>query len=307
MNTEKITLKTFKSEFLPLQVELGNKIWEKFSYGFYSSLEQLEASYQGDGFDPELKLYSFNEGELIGFVTAKVIGEKNGILTADIAFPHVKDLDETVTDVLYNEIISKLKEKGVQRITARAGNGRRNTLELVEKYGFEHVRDQVHLTWLKVSDINIADLDELEDIKEFDFDRDIDIVSEFFSKQFNMAVENARTNFESIRDMDKNYLLSHVTVQQDGKIIGRGFLQQLSIKDKQNKIARLSPIIAVNTDKLDENAVRKGIFRYMVNICKEKGIENLNISFVGVPREKTISYKFLNSEFYTISIYQKDI
>ncbi|MFX1512928.1 MAG: hypothetical protein ACFFCQ_10105 [Promethearchaeota archaeon] len=297
-------IKSYQRAFLEQQVELGKEIWNKYSYGFYSQLKELKKLYSAPDFDPETRLYAFRGERLVGFITAKIIGEIEGVKVADLDFPHVKDGHEELIDILMNQLFDVLRSKGVTKVQSRAGPERRNTLELVRKFDYKYNRDQAYILWLKVSQIDLSKYPKPIDVIPFDFDRDKNQFIELVTKYFNISSKEAKENLEFIRTVDEERVVAHVVVRENDKIVAHGLARQRTETDVKLNITRSGVIIALGEK---QDIYRQKIFRFFMEACLRREIDNFIFGFVGVPSTETEKYGFISPPFLPISFYEKEL
>ena len=103
-------IKTFQESFLPRQVEIGNAVLSTWLAAQQTPLDRLQQIYSQDDFDPETKFYALKDGEVVGFIPAKLTGED----VANLEFPIVLNDHEGATEPLMDYALEALKNKGVQ-------------------------------------------------------------------------------------------------------------------------------------------------------------------------------------------------
>ena len=79
-------LKTYSPSYLEKQYEIGNHRLTQWLGARQTPVERLKKIYSQPDFDPETKYYALADGEVIGFMTAKIRNPDSSSLEANLEF-----------------------------------------------------------------------------------------------------------------------------------------------------------------------------------------------------------------------------
>ncbi len=258
------TIKQYQEEFIEDQFKVGSEVVKDWKYFGQTPVEQLKEAYSRDDFDPETRLYCFKDDQLVGFLTA-AINETEEERFGFLRLPFVLDDHKDAENLLFNEIIEVFKKKSIKRIRAQASEHWGNALELVERWNFEKKEDSFSVYIANLKDTKI-DKDDTLEVQSFDYEKDVEPMVEIFKKEYGYTEEAAKQNFETIKNFDK--VIAHLIVRKDDNIIGRA----LSYLTDDSKLA-------INGYMYGEDEVKKALFAVIVEKCKEKDVEKLQMFF----------------------------
>ncbi|MBU7016243.1 MAG: GNAT family N-acetyltransferase [Theionarchaea archaeon] len=255
------TIKSYQEEFLNEQARIGGEVTKNWKSFGQTPADQLKQAYAQPGFDAETRLYCFKEGELVGFLTSKVLEKGKASLEFPMVLPDHKEAEQ----LLFDEILKVLRKKGVKTVETRVSEGWGNTVEMAQKWGYTFSEETAIIY---VTDIGTQDIEKmpgLEEITNYDHDKDFEQMIDIFVKNFQMTPENARINFENIENAGDK-VAAHLVIRKGGKIIGRA----LALRHDDPTRAYMGAVYVT-----EENQ-RKLLLTRILTICKEKGITKLD-------------------------------
>ncbi len=212
------TIKPYDESYIEKQVEIGTTFANRWiSYG-QSNVERVKENYARDTFDPETRLYCFKGEEMVGYIGANIVEvdvEEEKIKRAQTRLAFVLPGHEGAFDLLYDQLLTVLKEKEVDEIETPQTVLNDNYYELAEKLGFSKTR--------QAGDIFLCDLSKMipfeTDHKIVDYNHETD--AEQVKSQLNAAYPNLEgENLENyVNRMANNDNLESYRVIKDGEEI----------------------------------------------------------------------------------------
>lgn len=271
-------IKTYQEKFIEDQVRIGTEVSKNWLLFGQTPVDRLKEAYSQPDFDPETRLYCFKGEEMVGFLTSRVIPEKEeGKTIATLSPPLVLEGHEEAFGLLLSEGVKILQIKGAEIIRFFANDSWGESAKVPEKHGFEFKRDTAYLVSQKLDNISTTEVK--EDVLLYDKERDLDELVAIFVKELGMTEEQAIQNFEVI-DTAEN-ILGHFVIRKDNKITARTYAQI----DPELNVAYVGYIYATE-DKFREELVSK-----IVNECKEKEVSELKSFLFGGMMEKLKDYE----------------
>ncbi len=271
-------IKTYQEKFIEDQVRIGTEVSKNWLLFGQTPVDRLKEAYSQPDFDPETRLYCFKGEEMVGFLTSRVIPEKEeGKTIATLSPPLVLEGHEEAFGLLLSEGVKILQIKGAEIIRFFANDSWGESAKVPEKHGFEFKRDTAYLVSQKLDNISTTEVK--EDVLLYDKERDLDELVAIFVKELGMTEEQAIQNFEVI-DTAEN-ILGHFVIRKDNKITARTYAQI----DPELNVAYVGYIYATE-DKFREELVSK-----IVNECKEKEVFELKSFLFGGMMEKLKDYE----------------
>jgi len=203
---------------------------------------------------------------------------------------------EEASDLMMEQMMKTLKEKGVEVIHTRVSDGWLGTNELSKKWNYNYKEDAYISFKIELKDFTAPDAKKIE-VVEYDHEKDVEKMVKIFIEEFNMPEEQARANFELINN-NKDDVLTHLLVKEGEGIIGR--LLALNIDEERD--VRLGNIYAKNED------VKKSLLAKAIAIGKEKGKETLFSTAFGEIEPKVKELKGLGFEEHcVVTIHERDL
>ena len=291
------TIKSYQEEFLNEQARIGGEVTKNWKSFAQTPADQLTQAYAQPDFDAETRLYCFKDGELVGFLTSKVL-EKG---KASLEFPLVLQSHKEAEQLLFDEILKVLRKKGVKTVETRVSEGWGNTVEMAQKWGYTFAGEMAIIYTIDVDTQDIKKMPGQEEITTYDHDKDFEQMVDIFVKNFNMTPEHARINFENIENAGDK-VAAHLVIRKEGKIIGRA----LALRHDDPTKAYLGVIYVTKENQ------RKLLLTKILAICKEKGITKLdaviNRDLFHLKDQLITLYESLGfTRMGTISFYEKEI
>ena len=291
------TIRSYQEEFLEEQERIGKEVTKNWKSFAQTPADQLKQVYSQLGFDAETRLYCFKDGELVGFLTSKV--EENG--KASLEFPMVLPDHKEAEQLLFDEVLKVLRKKGVKTVETRVSEGWGTTVDMAQKWGYTFAEELAIAYSGDMNTLDILDVPGLEEINDYDHDKDFEQMVDIFIKNFQMTPEQARANFEALENAGDK-VLAHVVIRKEGKIIGRAMAL------RQDDPAKAF----MGTVYVTEENQRKLLLTKILTICIEKGITRLDglISrdLFHIKDELMSLYESLGCvQMTTLSFYKKEI
>jgi hypothetical protein len=265
-------IKKYEEGFIEEQVKVGTEAIKYWQYFGQTQAEQLKEAYSREDFDPETRLYCFKDDKMVGFLTARVV-EREDSKFGFLRLPFVLPGHEDVSELLFDEIVEVFKKKDVNNIRAEGADVWGNTLDLIKKWGFKEKETSFYTYELLLKDLKEFEYDESLEVVDFDYDKDLDQMVKVFMDEFGYTEEQAKQNFETIKNFDGVY--AHLVVKEDDKISGRALAYLTD-----------DPKLAINGYGYGEAHVQKALQKAIFEKSKEKEVERMQMFFN--PRNETI-------------------
>lgn len=184
------SIRSYQEGYINRQVEIGNEVITNWKYQRQSNKKLIEELYSQDDFDPETRLYAFDNDSMVGFLPAKV-EENDGKKIALYEFPIVLPHHEKAAHKLIKKSFEVLKDKEVDIIRARVSPHWGNTQEYAEQYGFEYNQPTLATAQFDPSSIDTTSLRKYDHIVEMDYDNEkhVSAFKESFVQRFPMRYE----------------------------------------------------------------------------------------------------------------------
>ena len=149
-------IKAYDPSYIEQQVNLVWHVSGSWRHEYQTSVESVTNAYNSDKFDPSTRFYAFDGEKMVGYVTSAIAEDKEKGRYGTLRFPIAVNNDEEITDSLYQKVVDRFKELGIDRIRSFAGEGMGNTVELAEKFGFTQASLNFKRSKIKVSELNIS-------------------------------------------------------------------------------------------------------------------------------------------------------
>ncbi|MBU7033183.1 MAG: GNAT family N-acetyltransferase [Theionarchaea archaeon] len=259
----------YQDGFIDDQERVGKEVTRTWTFFFQTPAEQLYQLYSQPDFDRETRHYCFKDNELVGFLTSKV--GKDDTSKASLEFPLVLPGHEPCESLLFERALEVLRRKGVRIVSTRVSDQWGKTLEMAEKWGYSFSEVVSVVYGMDVDTASIEDLPDSEDIVPYDHEKDFDQMVDIFVNNFNMTLEEARANFESL-EKSGDQVIAHLVIREDGKIVARALVLRSEDDPAQARTGAFY---------VTEENQRKQLLLKLIKICKEAGISMLATSLFG--------------------------
>jgi hypothetical protein len=288
-------IKTYQESFLEDQVKVGTEASKEWQLFGQTNLERLKEAYSQPDFDPETRLYCFKGEELVGFITSAILPEKeDGKTIANLNPPLFLEGHNKAKELLITKTVDTLKSKGANVIRTFANDTWTGYREIAEKMEFTKIRDTAYLVGLKVSTIGIST--DTTGVLDYDKDRDLEELVQIFIKELGMTEEQALQNFEVIENSEE--MIGHFVIRDGKKIVARTYVA------KNTDL----PEIYVGYIYAVEDKYRNQLISKAVEVCKEKGIDDLRALLFGGMVAKLGEYEQLGfTKISESSMYEKEV
>lgn len=274
------TFDTYRDGYIDAQFEIGSLKYDMWRMGGQTRKQQLEATYSAPEFDPETRFYAFHEGKMVAFLTSS---EKDADKKeAYFEFPYYLPGHKAVIDPLVQYSFEKLRAKGFKTLITRAGPYWGNTKRLADHYGFFFVSDIARAGIIELDEFDERNLVEPKGVIPYNYERDIDELSEIFSKKFQVPIETMKQNLSRFKDLkvggsvknpwdQKLTLISNVVARLGGKLVGRGVV--MNVESFGSKTANL---ISFHIEE-NRNDIKQQIVRKLLEDCRSQEYHRLVI------------------------------
>jgi len=292
----KYEIKTYQEEFLDEIYEVGVEALKDWTFEAQTPIVSLKEAYSQPDFDPETRLYAFRDGKMVGFVVSRVLGEIDGKIKADISYPRILKGHEDAFDLLFDKVINVLKSKDIQIARTTASEKWPNTIETLEKLGYNYDSDRYHLYNLEIEKYDIDKSLKIDEISEYNHEKDKEQVADFIINLRGIDKDRANSYLDSIVTIYADEIFLHIIARRKNKIISR--LMCTRIFDDTGNF-----YFSGEDDSLDKEILAKAIPK-----LKDKGIKNLNLFLTKENLKHEKRYKNLGFKIEgKISQYEKEI
>lgn len=288
-------LKNYSESYLERQFEIGNKHISTWLGGQQTPVDRLRKIYSQDDFDPETKYYALQDGQVVGFIPAKILTNQTEGLSANLEFPLIAPGNEDVEELLMDFAFDSLRKKGIKKVISRASPRWGKTMEYTEKYNYSSKK----LMWknaqleivsykggsdeqLEVSEVRESDLAEIKEI----------LIS--FRENSNKEAQNQLDLLTKISDRVTSWKI----VREAGQIVGHDHL----VQDKfDNRKSRMNAIYATS------DAIRDSIMDAHVQAAKASGIQFISNFFFGPSEQMDEPYRKYGFEISDLYAFEKQL
>lgn len=257
-------IKTYQEEFLEDQYEVGKEAIKDWLFEAQTPVKSLRETYSQPDFDPTTRFYAFKDDKMIGYVLTRVLGEIEGVMKADLSYPRVLPGYKDAFNILYEKAIEELKKRDVKVVRAISSKQWPNTVEAFEKLGFKYIAEVYRIFNLEPSKFTIDGKLDMTGVSEFSPETDFDEVVEFFVRTRGMDDDRAQHVLDIIVNVYPEEFFAHILLRRNNQIVSRAVCTRMS--DDTGNFYFFG----------DEDYFDKPIITKMVEVLKEKGIENVN-------------------------------
>lgn len=156
-------------------VRIGNEVAKGWVWPFAHDLLALQNTHNQPDFDPDLHLYAFVDGEMVGFIFGTIHRQtESSIIQAYLNFPRVLNSYEDAEELLMSRALYTLRDKGVSLVTSHVSTMCPNTINVAEKYGFT-IKDwgykvyydyEMHWGNIRVPHVSVEEMDPGSDLAD---------------------------------------------------------------------------------------------------------------------------------------------
>ena len=262
-------LKHFHNGFEDDQERVGKEVAKTWIYAHQTDAERLKEIYSKPNFDPETRHYSFKEGEMVGFLTTKVVEPKeDGKKRASLVFPSVLSGHEESVGLLYEKAISVLREKGIEIVETLVSPLCGEQVELAQQYSFTHKEDLNNIVYIqKVK--KLENSIDVTAVRNFDSNQDMDKWLAIVKKLDDRTDEQ----LEQIKgEIDDENVIAHLVIEDDNEIVGTVLVYRNPIKTESANLA----VPFATKEKYFKQLIAKAS-----TIALDKGVEEFIIWLFG--------------------------
>lgn len=149
-------IKPYDPSYIEQQVNLIWDVTESWRHEYQTSIESVTNAYNSDKFDPTTRFYAFEGKKMVGYVTSAIAEDKEKGKYGTMRFPVAVNNDEEIIESLYQKVVDRFKELGINRIRSFAGEGMGNTVELAEKFEFAQASLNFKRSKAKIDDLKLS-------------------------------------------------------------------------------------------------------------------------------------------------------
>ncbi|MHA2250511.1 MAG: hypothetical protein ACXAD7_09115 [Candidatus Kariarchaeaceae archaeon] len=265
------SIKTYQKGFIADQARIGIEVAKQFLLPTQSAAEDLERTYAKDDFDPETRLYCFKGDEMVGFLTSQIVDtDTNEPQKAKLTFPSVLPRHEKVLDLLFEEGIKILKQRGVKVVESMVSNlyGYRSALAL--KWNYKHLEDIAIAYRLKPKDARIKEVSTKMQTfdSENDLDNWIDLIMREYGDTKEEALEYYNSRIQPLLDLDLT--VAYLIAKEENRFVAMGIAARNHI----------NPTVVHIEGLCGPHDLRLEIGSELIRICQEyDDIEDIHIEF----------------------------
>ncbi len=288
----KYEIKSYKEEFLEDQVKIGNEETKKWRFSGQTSVEQLKVVYSQPNFDPETRLYAFQDEKMVGFVTSSIV-EEEGKKIGDARIPFVLEGHEEARSALLERAIEVLKSKGAKTLRTPVSKYWGHTIQFAEKFGFKFQSDITLRCRKELGEFDKTKLVDPVDVQLFDYNKHASSVVKLVMKIFNATEEQAQAVVDRYQDWKigeekspfgfPQKLILHLLVIENNEVIGRW----LGFTDQREEGEEKTVNIFAGYIKDNDSMVGSQLLAAAIRESKKVKMDALLIN-IGTPEEKKI-------------------
>ncbi|MCE7735136.1 MAG: hypothetical protein GPJ54_09685 [Candidatus Heimdallarchaeota archaeon] len=227
----KYEIKKYREEYIDEQVRIGSSIYNKWPMGGQTKKDQLLKAYNADDFDPDTRLYAFNEGGMVGFITGALITDDTALLKAHFEPPYVLEKHREVENLLIDNLLEVMRRKSVKELITRAGSYWGRSSDLVVNYDFTYDKDIVRRGEIYFDKIQVL-LKEPVEAENYSFEKHNEKLEKLIIEEFKMTPERAKNMVELSKDIEIGkallnpwdiayHYVSNLVIVRGEKIVGR--------------------------------------------------------------------------------------
>ncbi|MBN1329922.1 MAG: hypothetical protein JXA54_10650 [Candidatus Heimdallarchaeota archaeon] len=233
------SFKKYEPGFEIEQAKIAEENAMEWIWPFYFTAEAFQQKYSQPNFDLDTVLYCFDEDQMVGYIHVD-IGSSEGVfgpnfeeedgVGASFDIPRVKKGYEEVAELLLEEMIIILKEKGISFLLTRVTTMRKHSQQLVENFGFKPHQDfPMDYKYYYVYDLTKGIITfDTNDITDFNLEEDLEQCSKRIASYFKMSLEEAKNFLSEINDEQE--LINHLIIKRNSKIEGYSYALPNSLK-----------------------------------------------------------------------------
>jgi len=288
-------LKNYSESYLEKQFEIGNQHISTWLGGQQTAVDRLREIYSQDDFDPETKYYALQEGQVVGFIPAKIPPNQTEGLSANLEFPIIAPGNEDVEGLLMDFAFDSLRKKGVNKVISRASPRWGKTMAYAEKYNYSSKKLMWKNAQLELESYNGGAFEHqvVSDVRESDLDEIKEILISFREN----SEKEAQNQLDLLGNIS-NRVTSWKIVRESGKIVGHDHLVQ-DILD--NRKSRMNAIYAKS------DAIRDSIMDAHVQAAKASGIHYISNFFFGPSEQMDEPYRKYGFEISDLYAFEKQL
>lgn len=288
-------LKNYSETYLERQFEIGDQLISTWLGGQQTPIDRLRKIYSQDDFDPETKYYALQDGQVVGFITAKILPNQTEGLSANLEFPLIAPGNEDVEELLMDFAFDSLKKKGVKKVISRASQRWGKTMKYSEKYKYSSKKLMWKNAQLEIASYKGSSVEQLlvSEVKESDLNEIKEILISFRENS-----EKEAQNQLDLLTRISDRVTSWKIVRKAGQIVGHDHL----VEDKlDSRKSRMNAIYATS------DAIRDSIMDAHVRAAKANGIQFISNFFFGPSEQMGEPYRKYGFEISDLYSFERQL
>jgi hypothetical protein len=271
-------IENYQKGFEDGQARIGIDVARKWIWPFAYDRDDLVKICARPDFDPDTRHYCFAGDEMVGYMFSLIATSEGGERTASLEFPRMLPGHEPAAELLMEQALTTLTEKGVSRVTGRVTTMCPGDIPLAQKMGFL-VFDwgyKIYSSYEMGSGrLNIPD----EDAMEIDPETDLTACAEIATHWYNRPADWC---LNLLREWHEFGIITHLGVRSSGKIIAACMAAPNVIRPST---AALYYVYSPDAGSLKSMLVKA------VNRCIDCGVRNLIADLIHEHRQYESVYE----------------
>jgi hypothetical protein len=267
-------IKTFEEKFIDEQARIGIEATKQWTAYRQTPAEELRKTYSGPDFDPSTRFYALLSGELVGFLTASIIGG-TGEKTAIMRLPLVKKGHEPAEKMLMDYALKVLAGKHVLLLTTEVAKGWSTWEALLKKYRFEDVGISSYIVDKTISSLNLSSLPAPTGVVEYERGWDRETFCTMLTGT-GMPAERTKALVDQYESGAKgSYFRKIVVVRKENKTVAAS---ALTVPDNEPEVARVMRIMTL--PGVDLSDVGGRIIRKLTEAGAKDGLKRFRLTLM---------------------------
>lgn len=267
-------IRIFEEKFIDEQARIGREATKDWTGYRQTPADELKRTYSGPEFDRSTRLYALAKGELVGFLTASVVGgtaEK----TAVMRLPLVKKGHEPAEKALMDYVLKVLKEKHVSVVTTEVAKGWGPWEMLLKQYKFDDAGVSSYIVDKSISSLNLSGLPAPTGVEEYSRAKDRDTFCTMLTAT-GMPAERTNALVDQYESGVKgSYFKRIAVIRKDNKTVAAS---ALTIPDNEPDVARVMRIMMASGIDLSDAGGR--IIRKLIEAAAKDGLKRFRLTLM---------------------------
>ncbi len=261
MRMSNYVIRTYEPSLNTDHVKIGVEASRHWIWPYAHDAESLGELHAAPGFDPDLWLYAVCDGDVIGFAGSR-IDPASAQEAATIFFPRVMPAHEASAELLMENILDVLRDKGVSRVTGRVSTMCPHDIRLAESAGFA-IRDWGYKKYYSYETKQGRLTGSVPSATRIDPKREMEVCSALAAHWYKRSIEWCREHLQARHEAG---IITHLGVRRNDRLIASCLVASNEIRPST---AAIYYIYAP-----DERSL-KTLATAAVNACVDDGVDNL--------------------------------